>query len=35
MANAKESLLRAYMGDGMQVFEGEDDKYFDLIRELV
>jgi tetratricopeptide (TPR) repeat protein len=31
---AKDELLRAYMGGGMEVFEGEDSKYFELIRVL-
>ena len=32
---AKENLLRAYMLDGKDVFDGEDSKYFKLIEGLV
>lgn len=32
---AKENLLRAYMLDGEEIFEGEESKYFKLIEELV
>ena len=32
---AKENLLRAYMLDGKEIFEGEDTKYFKLIEGLV
>ncbi len=32
---AKEHLLRAYMLDGEDIFEGQDEKYFDLIKFMV
>lgn len=32
MVRAKDELMRAYMGSGRLVFEGEDPKYYELIR---
>ncbi len=32
---AKEHLLRAYMLDGEDIFEGQDEKYFDLIKAMM
>lgn len=32
---AKDELMRAYMGGGDLIFEGEDSKYFQLIRKIV
>ena len=32
---AKEYLLQAYMYDGMDIFEGEDVKYFDVIKYVI
>ena len=34
-AKAKEFLLRAYMIEGDKIFSGEDEKYFDHIRDIV
>lgn len=34
-AAAEEYLLRAYMLDGAEVFEGQNPKYFDFLREHV
>lgn len=31
---SKESLLKAYMLDGTDIFEDEDPKYFDVIKDL-
>ncbi|WKX76184.1 hypothetical protein [Zobellia laminariae] len=31
---AKESFLKAYMLEGNEIFEGEDPKYFELIKSL-
>lgn len=33
--DAKEYLMRAYMLAGEEIFESEEEKYFDLIRELI
>ena len=33
--NAEEYLLRAYMLQGPEVFEGENEKYFDFLKERV
>lgn len=35
LENAKEFLLRAYMLDGEEVFEEEDEKYFQFLKENV
>jgi len=35
MEKAKDELMRAYMGGGDLMFEGEDSKYFDLVHEIV
>lgn len=35
MERAKEHLLRAYMLEGEDIFEGQDDKYFDLIKPIL
>ena len=32
---AKKYLLEAYMMEGTEIFEDEDEKYFDLVRELL
>lgn len=32
---AREYLLRAYMYDGEDIFDGEDEKYFEMIKNLV
>lgn len=32
---AKDELMRAYMGGGDLMFQGEDSKYFQIIREIV
>lgn len=32
---AKDELMRAYMGGGMDYFQGENPKYFGLIRDIV
>ncbi len=32
MKKAADELVRAYMGVGTEIFEGEDPKYFDLVR---
>ena len=32
---AKEHLLRAYMLNGEDIFEGQDEKYFELIKAMV
>ena len=29
---AVDELMRAYMGEGIKIFEGEDSKYYELIR---
>ena len=34
-SNAVEYLLRAYMLEGPEVFEGENEKYFDFLKERV
>lgn len=33
--DAKEYLMRAYMLAGEEIFESEDEKYFDLIRDMI
>lgn len=33
--NAKSYLLQAYMVDGKEVFEDQEDKYFNIIKELI
>ncbi|EIT83758.1 hypothetical protein A374_18751 [Fictibacillus macauensis ZFHKF-1] len=33
--HAKEHLLRAFMLEGYKIFSKEDDKYFDLIKDLI
>lgn len=35
MEKAKDALVSAYMLDGKDIFEDEDDKYYDLIKEIV
>lgn len=35
MDKAKEYLLRAYMIEGYKIFFNEDDKYFELIVDMV
>lgn len=35
MEKAKDELMRAYMGGGNIMFEGEDSKYFHLVREIM
>lgn len=32
---AKDELVRAYMGGGEEIFEDEDSKYFDLVKESI
>ena len=32
---AKEYLLRAFMWEGEDIFDGEDEKYFALIKDMV
>lgn len=31
----KDYLMRAYMLGGMDIFDGEDEKYFELIKDIV
>ena len=33
--NAKNYLLQAYMVEGEEIFENEDEKYFEVIRDLI
>lgn len=35
MDRAKDELMRAYMGNGDLIFESEDPKYFELIKDIV
>lgn len=35
MSKAQEYLLQAYMYDGVDIFEGEAEKYFNLIENLI
>jgi tetratricopeptide (TPR) repeat protein len=35
MERAKDELMRAYMGSGHLIFESEDPKYYDLIKDIV
>ena len=35
LSKAKDELIRAYMGSGEIIFQGEDPKYFDLIGDLI
>lgn len=35
MERATDELMRAYMGSGYAVFEGEDPKYYNLIKDVV
>lgn len=35
MEKAKDALMRAYMLEGKNIFEDEDDKYFDLIKPII
>jgi tetratricopeptide (TPR) repeat protein len=32
---AADELLRAYMAEGEEIFDGEDDKYFDFLKKAV
>lgn len=32
---AKEHLLQAYMYEGIEIFNGENEKYFDLIKSII
>lgn len=32
---AKDALMRAYMLEGEEIFENEDKKYFDVIKEII
>ncbi|SHM03275.1 hypothetical protein SAMN02746009_03838 [Hymenobacter psychrotolerans DSM 18569] len=34
-AKAKDELMRAYMGQGEEIFEGEDEKYFTFLKQEV
>jgi len=34
-AKSKDELMRAYMGQGTEIFDGEDDKYFDFLKKEV
>ena len=34
-AKARDELMRAYMGDGARIFQGEDPKYFATIKDLI
>ncbi|MBI3509742.1 MAG: tetratricopeptide repeat protein [Bacteroidetes bacterium] len=35
MNKAKEYILRAYLLEGEEIFKSEDEKYFELIREII
>jgi hypothetical protein len=35
LAKAKDELMRAYMGQGEEIFEGEDEKYFTFLKQQV
>ena len=35
LAKAKDELMRAYMGQGEEIFEGEDEKYFSFLKKEV
>lgn len=35
LEKAKEYLLKAYMLEGYKIFNEEDDKYFELIRDII
>ena len=32
---ARDELMRAYMGSGLKIFDGEDPKYYALIKDIV
>lgn len=35
LAKAKDYLLRAYMLEGYKIYFSEDDKYFELIKDMI
>ena len=35
LAKAKDELMRAYMGQGEEIFEGEDEKYLSFLKQEV
>lgn len=35
MTRARDELIRAYMGAGDEIFEEEDEEYFNLIKDLI
>ncbi len=35
LVKAKDELMRAYVVDGEEIFEGEDEKYFNYLQKMV